>query len=29
VDIWKKHLDRWQIIARYSSPVGKTFDRSR
>jgi len=29
VDIWKKHLDRWQVIARYSSPVGKTFDRSR
>jgi hypothetical protein len=29
VDIWKNRLDRWQIIARYSSPVGKTFDRSR
>jgi hypothetical protein len=29
VDIWKKHSDRWQLIARYSSPVGKKFDRSR
>jgi hypothetical protein len=28
VDIWKKSGDRWQLIARYSSPVGKTFDRS-
>lgn len=28
VDIWKKSGDRWQIIARYSSPIGKTFDRS-
>jgi hypothetical protein len=29
VDIWKKSGDRWQVIARYSSPVGKKFDRSR
>jgi Domain of unknown function (DUF4440) len=28
VDIWKKSGDRWQIIARYSSPMGKRFDRS-
>jgi hypothetical protein len=28
VDIWKKRGDRWQLIARYSSPVGKMFDRS-
>jgi hypothetical protein len=28
VDIWKKRGDRWQLIARYSSPLGKTFDRS-
>ena len=28
VDIWKKKGDRWQLIARYSSPLGKTFDRS-
>jgi hypothetical protein len=28
VDIWKKNSDRWQLIARYSSPVGKEFDRS-
>jgi hypothetical protein len=28
VDIWKKSGDRWQIIARYSSPMGKKFDRS-
>jgi hypothetical protein len=28
VDIWKKKGDRWQIIARYSSPMGKKFDRS-
>jgi hypothetical protein len=29
VDIWKKRVGQWQMIARYSSPVGKTFDRSR
>jgi Calcium/calmodulin dependent protein kinase II association domain len=29
VDIWKKRLDRWQIVARYSSPMAKAFDRSR
>jgi hypothetical protein len=28
VDIWKKRDDRWQMIARYSSPMGKKFDRS-
>ena len=28
VDIWKKRGDQWQLIARYSSPVGKKFDRS-
>lgn len=28
VDIWKKRGDRWQMIARYSSPMGKKFDRS-
>jgi hypothetical protein len=28
VDIWKKSGDRWQMIARYSSPMGKKFDRS-
>jgi Domain of unknown function (DUF4440) len=28
VDIWKKSGDRWQMIARYSSPIGKKFDRS-
>jgi hypothetical protein len=27
VDIWKKNRDRWQMIARYSSPMGKKFDR--
>jgi len=27
VDIWKKRDDRWQLIARYSSPLGKTFNR--
>lgn len=29
VDIWKKRSDRWQLIARYSSPLGKTFNRGR
>lgn len=28
VDIWNKKGDRWQIIARYSSPMRKKFDRS-
>jgi Domain of unknown function (DUF4440) len=28
VDIWKKNGDNWQIIARYSTPIGKKFDRS-
>jgi hypothetical protein len=28
VDIWKKNGDRWEMIARYSSPIGKKFDRS-
>lgn len=28
VDVWKKSGDRWQIIARYSSPVEKKLDRS-
>jgi Domain of unknown function (DUF4440) len=28
VDIWKRNGDRWQMIARYSSPMGKKFDRS-
>ncbi len=28
VDIWKSRDDRWQLIARYSSPLGKTFDRA-
>ena len=28
VDIWKKRGDRWQMIARYSSPMGKKFERS-
>jgi hypothetical protein len=28
VDIWKKNGDRWQMIARYSSPMGTKFDRS-
>ena len=27
VDIWNKRGDRWQLIARYSSSLGKTFDR--
>jgi hypothetical protein len=25
VDIWNKRGDRWQLIAHYSSPVGKTL----
>jgi hypothetical protein len=28
VDIWRKKGDRWQIIARYSTPIGKKFDHS-
>jgi hypothetical protein len=28
VDIWKKTGDNWQMIARYSTPVRKNFDRS-
>jgi hypothetical protein len=28
VDIWKKGGDRWRLIARYSSPEGRTFDRT-
>lgn len=27
VDVWKHRDGRWQLIARYSSPQGKTFDR--
>jgi hypothetical protein len=28
VDIWKKSSKLWQLIARYSSPMSKKFDRS-
>jgi hypothetical protein len=28
VDIWRKTAGNWQIIARYSTPLGKKFDRS-
>jgi len=28
VDIWRKSGNDWQIIARYSTPIGKKFDRS-
>jgi hypothetical protein len=28
VDVWKKSGDRWQITARYSSPIEKKLDRS-
>jgi len=28
VDVWKHRGGNWQVIARYSSPQGKTFDRS-
>ncbi|HMI56349.1 MAG TPA: hypothetical protein VK494_09190, partial [Gemmatimonadaceae bacterium] len=28
VDVWKKGGGRWRMIARYSSPAGKVFDRS-
>jgi hypothetical protein len=28
VDIWRKTPGNWQIIARYSTPLGKKFDRS-
>ena len=27
VDIWKKSGDGWQMIACYSSPLGRKFDR--
>jgi hypothetical protein len=27
VDVWRKRGDRWQVIARYSSPLDRTFDR--
>ena len=26
VDIWRKNGGKWQIIARYSTPIGKKFD---
>jgi hypothetical protein len=29
VDIWKKSGEGWQMIARYSSPMGRRFDRMR
>lgn len=29
VDIWKKSGKGWQMIARYSSPRGRKFDRAR
>ena len=29
VDIWRKQGNGWQIIARYSSPMGRRFDRMR
>ena len=29
VDIWKKSGDGWQMIARYSSPIGRKFYRMR
>ena len=28
VEFWNRRGDRWQLIARYSSPLGKTFDRT-
>jgi len=28
VDVWKRRAGNWQVIARYSSPQGRTFDRS-
>ena len=28
VDIWRQTAGNWQIIARYSTPLGKKFDRS-
>ena len=27
VDVGRKRGERWQVIARYSSPLGRTFDR--
>jgi hypothetical protein len=29
VDFWRKHSDGWQMIARYSSPMGRRYDRIR
>jgi hypothetical protein len=29
VDIWRKSATNWRIIARYSTPLGKKFDRSQ
>jgi hypothetical protein len=29
VDIWQKSGDGWQMIARYSSPMDRKFDRMR
>jgi hypothetical protein len=29
VDIWKKSGDQWQMIARYSTPIARNFDRSQ
>ena len=29
VDFWKRSSEDWRIIARYSSPVGRRFDRMR
>ena len=28
VDTWRNSGNDWQIIARYSTPIGKKFDRS-
>ena len=28
VDVWNRRGGNWQLIARYSSPQGRTFDRS-
>jgi hypothetical protein len=28
IDIWRKSAGNWQILARYSTPLGKKFDRS-
>jgi hypothetical protein len=29
VDVWKRIDERWRLIARYSTPIGQMFDRSR